>query len=375
MDGPAGTDATGSDARAATADEAVLHPGSNDIMFGRGGDTNYHVGNNRFRTLIAEKYRWRYQQAKSRKERSMIAIEVIQQWREGQDPPGRFLAKQEGNGTWYEVSHDVAFRKAMKVLGEKTTKAQKAKQEQQLLLQLQQRSHATVQLQQLKHSQELQQSVLPEPQPDSSSMLALSHQAVTQKQPYEQMVARFQQTVVQKQQALPRGAVVPVPTAHAQHPLQAQAVAPNMEKFVKDQFYVRQEQEQQKHRQPAMVASVQHEQAQPFRASAAADGTLAQHLRQEQARNNGALQSLALAPAACTLRLIQGHPPAWRLQEDGRSRAAAIKPDTQAITAATEKEAQRQSAPPKKLPSAAKLTTVFEKDFVSSGSSEEENLV
>lgn len=98
----------------------ISHPGMNDVMFGRGGDTNYHIGNNSFRHLV-ETYREKYWAASNRKEKSQIIAAIIGGWRT-QDPPGRFLAKTDPDkgdeSTWHDVGDQVAGRKASKILSE-----------------------------------------------------------------------------------------------------------------------------------------------------------------------------------------------------------------------------------------------------------------
>ncbi|CAB9497068.1 expressed unknown protein [Seminavis robusta] len=110
----------------------INHPGMNDVMFGRGGDTNYHIGNNSFRHLV-ESFSDQYWAAKNRKEKSSIIGLIINGWRT-QDPPGRFLAKTDpakgDDSLWHDVGDQVAGRKASKILSEmrigKRNKAAKA---------------------------------------------------------------------------------------------------------------------------------------------------------------------------------------------------------------------------------------------------------
>ena len=81
-------------------------------MFGRGGDTNYHIGNHRFRLHI-DKYRQRYKAA-SRKDKGVIVEEVVDNWR-SKTPPGRFLTRTDptlGDGSlWHDVGDQVARKK------------------------------------------------------------------------------------------------------------------------------------------------------------------------------------------------------------------------------------------------------------------------
>lgn len=98
--------------------EGIEHPGINDVMFGRGGDTNYHIGNHRFRVL-ADEHRHVYRSA-TRKEKQAVVQELVRRWR---GRGGRFLAKtnpEKGDESlWNDVGDIVAKKKAAKILSEK----------------------------------------------------------------------------------------------------------------------------------------------------------------------------------------------------------------------------------------------------------------
>ena len=70
----------------------ILHPGLNDILCGRGGATNAHPGNIKFRKLVAA-HKLRYLAA-TKCDKPAVAKDVVREWR-AMDPPGRFLAKME----------------------------------------------------------------------------------------------------------------------------------------------------------------------------------------------------------------------------------------------------------------------------------------
>lgn len=76
-------------------DESLLpgciKPGPNDVLCGRGGGTNTHSGNVRFRELVSEHKR-RYLAA-TKVNKPKVAREVVAIWRATSDPPGRFLAR------------------------------------------------------------------------------------------------------------------------------------------------------------------------------------------------------------------------------------------------------------------------------------------
>lgn len=101
-------------------------PGPNDVMYGRGGETNAHIGNKKYRYIV-ESLKSKYSHA-PRNEKPKIAMDVVSLWRK-LDPPGRFL-KQNGKeqnsieeegadeGTWYDVGDDQAKKKTSQALRE-----------------------------------------------------------------------------------------------------------------------------------------------------------------------------------------------------------------------------------------------------------------
>ena len=98
----------------------------NDVLLGRGGGTNNHSGNVKFRKLINE-HKLRYLAA-SKVDKPKVAREVVQLWRQMQ-PPGRFLARKdednseksnEDNTVWYDVGDKKANAKASQCLRERT---------------------------------------------------------------------------------------------------------------------------------------------------------------------------------------------------------------------------------------------------------------
>ena len=74
----------------------ITHPGPNDILLGRGGGTNQHSGNVKFRKLVAT-HKLRYLAA-TKADKPSVARDVVREWR-SMDPPGRFLAKVDGSST------------------------------------------------------------------------------------------------------------------------------------------------------------------------------------------------------------------------------------------------------------------------------------
>lgn len=94
--------------------EIIINPSENDVLCGRGGATNNHEGNRRFRMYVSENQP-AYLQAKKR-EKSLIAGAVVDIIRK---QGGRFLRKidDRGNG-WIEVGDKKAIEKTSQALRE-----------------------------------------------------------------------------------------------------------------------------------------------------------------------------------------------------------------------------------------------------------------
>ena len=111
----------------------ISSPGQNDILCGRGGGTNAHSGNIKFRKLVAA-HKLRYLAA-SKSDKPSVARDVVKEWR-SMDPPGRFLAKMDApNGVedkknvfWYDVGDKKAREKASQCLRERNGAANEAVQ-------------------------------------------------------------------------------------------------------------------------------------------------------------------------------------------------------------------------------------------------------
>jgi hypothetical protein len=83
----------------------IKEPHEHDVMYGRGGGTNHHPGNKRYRKLVEDR-KLEYVNSK-RLDKPLVALEIIRLWR-AQLPPGRFLKLDEKTGLW----HDVGDKKA-----------------------------------------------------------------------------------------------------------------------------------------------------------------------------------------------------------------------------------------------------------------------
>ncbi|KAL3802274.1 hypothetical protein ACHAWO_013179 [Cyclotella atomus] len=116
--------------------QGITNPGPHDILCGRGGGTNAHPGNIKFRKLVAA-HKLRYLAA-SKSDKPSVAREVVKEWR-SLNPPGRFLAKmdenngnEDGNGdqpvVWYDVGDKKAREKASQCLRERNGAANEAVQ-------------------------------------------------------------------------------------------------------------------------------------------------------------------------------------------------------------------------------------------------------
>lgn len=87
------------------------------ISLGRGGLTNHHKGNKRFRDIVAL-HRPDYVRAPKIQKPSVARV-IVRAIRNG-DPPGRFLRKDEKSGKWVDVGDKKAAEKTSQALREKT---------------------------------------------------------------------------------------------------------------------------------------------------------------------------------------------------------------------------------------------------------------
>lgn len=105
----------------------IVEPGKNDVLFGRGGGTNHHDGNKRYRKMVEER-KVDYVNSK-RLDKPLVALDIIRQWR-SQNPPGRFLKFDEKSDTWYDVGDKKAREKTSQALREKAPLLRKQQEEQ-----------------------------------------------------------------------------------------------------------------------------------------------------------------------------------------------------------------------------------------------------
>ncbi|CAB9510725.1 expressed unknown protein [Seminavis robusta] len=89
----------------------IIEPGDTDVLMGRGGKNNQHVGNERLRDMaraIRDKYK-----ASSKKGKSNLSRDLVQQVR---DLPGRFLKRNPVTNEWEDVGDEIAREKVSQVL-------------------------------------------------------------------------------------------------------------------------------------------------------------------------------------------------------------------------------------------------------------------
>jgi len=105
------------------AKSCIEKPGPNDVMTGRGGGTNSHPGNIKFRRIVEDK-KSTYQ-ASSTKEKTDLTKEVVADWR-ALDPPGRFLERNSETGLWDDIGDSLARVKCSQLFRGKKSEKRKA---------------------------------------------------------------------------------------------------------------------------------------------------------------------------------------------------------------------------------------------------------
>jgi hypothetical protein len=94
-------------------DEMVTEINTNDVLCGRGGATNNHDGNRRFRSTVTE-HQPEYLEAR-KKDKAVIARRIVRIIRER---GGRFLRRDENTGEWIDVGDRKAVEKTSQALRE-----------------------------------------------------------------------------------------------------------------------------------------------------------------------------------------------------------------------------------------------------------------
>jgi len=108
--------------------EQIDTPNANDVLCGRGGETNNHPGNIHFRELV-NLHKSSFHFAKRKEEKMLISVEVIKTISD-LNPPGRFLMKEQdmskagtASSYWIEIDDEDAIVKTKKALREKRLRA------------------------------------------------------------------------------------------------------------------------------------------------------------------------------------------------------------------------------------------------------------
>ncbi|GAX18901.1 hypothetical protein FisN_8Hh119 [Fistulifera solaris] len=94
----------------------IYHPSENDVLAGRGGRINSHIGNVRFRKLVAMHKADYISKSTKKFEKAHIAASIVQHIRH-LNPPGRFL-KEDPDGSWFEIGDHKAIKKVGQALRE-----------------------------------------------------------------------------------------------------------------------------------------------------------------------------------------------------------------------------------------------------------------
>lgn len=93
----------------------IRTPHANDVLSGRGGGTNNHPGNEKFRELVHSK-KVLYVNS-SKREKALVSCAIVEYIR-NQTPVGRFLQRDEKTGLWYDIGDQKAREKTSQALRE-----------------------------------------------------------------------------------------------------------------------------------------------------------------------------------------------------------------------------------------------------------------
>jgi hypothetical protein len=93
----------------------ILQPHPNDVLCGRGGGTNNHIGNSHWRMLVAANKQLYITLPKRQK--MLLSRSIVNAVR-SQNPPGRFLQKDSTSNHWFDVGDQRAQEKTSQALRE-----------------------------------------------------------------------------------------------------------------------------------------------------------------------------------------------------------------------------------------------------------------
>jgi hypothetical protein len=106
----------------------IPQPHAHDVLCGRGGGTNQHVGNSHWRMLVAANKQLYITLPKRQK--MLLSRSIVNAVR-SQKPPGRFLQKDSQTSLWYDVGDQRAQEKTSQALREGAPEIRKKAQQQQ----------------------------------------------------------------------------------------------------------------------------------------------------------------------------------------------------------------------------------------------------
>lgn len=97
---------------------SIREPNVNDVLMGRGGRINKHVGNVQLRNIVAARQEEYLSSSTGKLDKAYIAADIVASIRLQYHPPGRFLEQNAADHTWYEVGDERAIRKVLQALRE-----------------------------------------------------------------------------------------------------------------------------------------------------------------------------------------------------------------------------------------------------------------
>ncbi|KAL3769179.1 hypothetical protein ACHAW5_000649 [Stephanodiscus triporus] len=143
----ADADADDSTAVVPPSTEGVKFYSRNDVLCGRGGGTNVHPGNRRFRDLINSNRRAYIKARKN--DKPAISRSIVRSIRK---MDGRFLKKDVKTGDWFEIGDDFAREKTSQALRQRAPEMRKVLFDNEQLLR-QQRAQQEMMIMQLHQHQ------------------------------------------------------------------------------------------------------------------------------------------------------------------------------------------------------------------------------
>lgn len=99
----------------------IENPGTHDVLCGRGGSSNRHLGNIHFRELVAANKKT--YNTLTKKQKMMVARKIVDAVRTT-EPPGRFLSKDLNTGFFYDIGLPRSLEKTSQALREKNSNAE-----------------------------------------------------------------------------------------------------------------------------------------------------------------------------------------------------------------------------------------------------------